>query len=121
MKPLSARQLIQDIQLCIHDILELTAGFTFHQYVSTKAVRLSVERQLITIGEALNRLKRVSGDTKSRIDRTMGISSFRNFLVHEYEAIDDEEVWNLVQRSIPLLKQQIDAWAAELGMESPPE
>ena len=121
MRPRSVRQLIQDIQLCIRDIQELTYGFTFQQYVSTKAVRLAVERQFISIGEATARLKRASRDTRSRIERAISITQFRNFLVHEYEAIDDEQVWNVVQHSIPLLKQQIDAWAAELGMEAPPE
>lgn len=121
MRPRSIRQLLQDIQLCVRDIEDLTNGFTFQQYVSTKAVRLAVERQFISIGEAISRLKRVSGESRSRIDEAISITRFRNFLVHEYEAVDDEQVWNVVQHSLPLLKQQINMWAAELGMEAPPE
>ena len=120
MKQRDVRQLLWDIQISISDIEELTEGFTFERYENTKAVRFATERLFITIGEAIYRMKGASEEARQRITDAIRIAGFRHFLVHEYESISDERVWTVVQTSLPVLKQQIDAWANELGMEPPP-
>ena len=115
------RLLLTDILECNVKIAAFTAGFTLDAYRSHDLVRSAVERQFITIGEAIRRLRYVSGETTGRIDRAIAISGFRNVLVHEYELVDDVEVWRVIQESLPKLKEQIDAWAAELDMKASPE
>ena len=38
----------------------------------------------------------------------------RNILVHEYFAIDLNEVWQTVERDLPILKQQVESLLSEL-------
>ena len=121
MRPRDLRQLLEDVQKAIEKIERFTEGVSLEQYKGSEIVRSAVERNFITIGEAFARMKASSGEAVNKIDHAVRISNFRNFLVHEYESVDDEQVWTVVQKALPILKQQINAWAAELGMESPPE
>ena len=73
------------------------------------------------IAEILKRMVATTSETAARIDDTTQIISFRNLLAHEYDKVDHETVWSITVERLPRLKQQIDAWAAELGMETPPE
>ena len=120
MRQRDVRQLLWDIQIAISDIEEVTKGLTFEQYENTKVVRFATERLFITIGEAIYRMKAAPDEARRRITDGVRIADFRHFLVHVYESVSDERVWTVVQESLPILKQQIDAWADELGMEPPP-
>ena len=115
------RLLLTDILESIAKIRTFTAGLTLDTYCNHDLVRSAVERQFSTIGEAIRRLRYVSDEATRRIDHEIAISGLRNVLVHEYELVDDVEVWRVIQESLPRLKQQIDNWAAELGMNAPPE
>jgi uncharacterized protein with HEPN domain len=42
------------------------------------------------------------------------IADFRNVIVHQYHDVDDAYVWKTAKDSLPILSQQIDAWADEL-------
>jgi uncharacterized protein with HEPN domain len=121
MRPRDLTALIGDIQGCIQEIEQFTSGFTFNDFEQSALVQRAVERDFIIIGEAVKRMRHVSEEVSSRIDRAVSISGFRNFLVYEYEVIDEKQVWRTVTDSVPLLKQQINAWADELGMEPLPE
>ena len=73
------------------------------------------------IAEVLKRLERMSPEIHARVDRIRDIAGMRNTIVHDYDEVDLEIVHDAATFDVPLLKQQIDAWAAELGMEPPPE
>ena len=115
------RLLLQDIAGAITKIDSFTSGFTFETYTKDDRTRSAVERQFIIIGEAIRRIHHQSAEASQRIDNAIRIAGFRNILVHEYEQVDDGEVWRVIHGSLPRLKHQIDAWAAELGMTAPPE
>jgi uncharacterized protein with HEPN domain len=63
-------------------------------------IRAAVEREFITIGEALNNLSRVDSDLFACIDQAERIISFRNKLTHEYDRVDDALVWGVIQKSL---------------------
>lgn len=35
------------------------------------------------------------------------VRAFRNFILHEYHAIEDKVIWDTIQKDLPLLKQMI--------------
>ncbi len=78
-------------------------------------LRRAIERDFITVGEILTQMRRHFPETNSRIDYARSIAGFRNVLVHEYERVKDDVVWEVATVSAPILRQQIDAWLAELG------
>jgi uncharacterized protein with HEPN domain len=68
-------------------------------------LRRAIEREFEIIGEALNRI--------DKIDQTLDIKSkkqiigMRNRVIHGYDKIDNEIVWGVIVRHLPLLKSEI--------------
>lgn len=63
-------------------------------------------RQLEIIGEASKNLPEEFKRNHTYIPWTQ-IAGMRNYIIHEYFAINYERVWNTVQSDIPHLKEQI--------------
>jgi uncharacterized protein with HEPN domain len=76
-------------------------------------LRSAVERQFITIGEALNKLLKRQPDLESRIANARKIIDFRNLLTHGYMSISDAIVWDIVQSDLPQLQQELVQLLAE--------
>ncbi len=115
------RALLYDVQSAIQHIQKYVKGMDFAAYESDSMLQDAVERNFIIVGEAVRRMRLLDDSVADRVQKLTTVSDFRNFLVHEYESVSNERVWRVVTESMPVLKQQIDAWAAELGMEAPPE
>jgi uncharacterized protein with HEPN domain len=79
----------------------------------------AAEREFIIIAEALSRIGHLSPDLHARVDDLRKIADFRNVIVHHYSFVDDTYVWSVIHNSVPILKQQIEQWAAELDRSSP--
>ncbi len=82
-------------------IEEFVAGYDLERYASDELVRSAVERQFINIGEALNRLKQVDIGIFSSITDASQIVGFRNVLVHGYDVVSDELVWEIIVQNLP--------------------
>lgn len=41
--------------------------------------------------------------------------AFRNILVHDYLGVDLDQVWQVVERELPILKRRISIMLQELG------
>ncbi len=66
-------------------------------------VRAAVERQFEIIGEAFAGLRRTDPDLMAEIPDLPRIIAFRNVLIHGYATVDDQLVWGVVERDLPLL------------------
>lgn len=63
----------------------------------------SAIREFEIIGETTNRLiKARLLDEESRV-----VVDFRNLLIHNYFGIDEEEVWDVIVRDLPIYKETI--------------
>ncbi|CAN5501140.1 hypothetical protein BH10BAC3_BH10BAC3_02180 [soil metagenome] len=73
----------------------------------TPKTTAAVERKLSIVGEATAQL---STEFRIQYDEVPWalIKGFRNILIHEYFGIDQTIVWNIINKQLPLLKQQID-------------
>jgi len=90
-----------------HDIIQagkavkgFIAGRTFQDYEADEQLRSAVERKFEIMGEALNRIRRDEPDVLHRIREYRNIVSFRNILVHGYDAIDDRIVWGVIEEDL---------------------
>ncbi len=73
----------------------------------------AVLRNLHTLSESVQRL---SDPLKTRHPTTdwRAIMAFRNVVVHDYLGIDLNEIWDIVERDLPVLKAQITMILTEL-------
>ena len=104
--PRDRRAYLVDIIESCDAIADAVSGSGFEEYETNRLVRSSVEREFIIIGEAVQALSRVDPGAFDSISTARRIVSFRNQLTHEYPTVDDALVWAIIQREVPLLRQE---------------
>ena len=72
----------------------------FSEICGVRPAQAAVERQFEIIGEALNRAVRDDETLADRVPDIPRIVGLRNRLIHGYDAVDDELVWDIVQTKI---------------------
>jgi uncharacterized protein with HEPN domain len=91
---------LYDIVQGCHTIRTFTRHIDFARYTTDLLVKSAVERQFIIIGEALSRLKRFDVTVYNQIPHADQIVAFRHILVHGYDIISDQLVWQAIQFSL---------------------
>jgi uncharacterized protein with HEPN domain len=93
----------------------IVSGRTIEEYCATRMLRSAVERELLIIGEALNAADSASSETRGRVSALGRIIGLRNRLAHAYDAVDDQMLWSIATRDIPVLCDELRAWLADFG------
>ncbi|MDY6783270.1 MAG: DUF86 domain-containing protein [Cyanobacteriota bacterium] len=75
-------------------------------FVSSVQLQDSVIRRLLIVAEAAKRVSESKRQTLPQIS-WREINGMRNRLVHEYDDVDLDIVWNVVQSEIPILIEQL--------------
>ena len=96
---------LQHILECIRRIEANTAGGRT-QFLESHTLQDAVLRNLQTLAESTQRLSASMKDTHPAIPWRQ-IAAFRNILVHNYLGIDLENIWDIIQRDISVLKRAI--------------
>lgn len=106
MRP-ECRKHLEDVRQGLDLIGQFTQGHGFDDYANDALLRSAVERQFEIIGEALNRVARLDPAVVARITDYRKIIAFRNILIHGYDAIDHQIVWDAVVHKVPILRREI--------------
>ncbi len=69
-------------------------------------MKRAIERNIEIIGEATKRILAKQPDIA--IDNARKIVNMRNFVIHAYDSVSDENVWAIVIKHLPELKKDID-------------
>jgi len=101
------RQRLLDVLLSCGAVDRYTAGLDFAAYERDRMVRDAVERRLGIIGEALSRVAALEPTLVDRIPELRQIVGLRNRVIHGYDAVDDEIVWDVVQHKLPHLHTRV--------------
>ena len=110
---LESRKLLEDVRQAAELILQFATGRTIRDYSENALLRSGIERQFEIIGEAINRLAKLDAATASRISQRRRIIDFRNILIHGYDLVDTNVVWDVVQNDLPALLREVEALLAE--------
>jgi uncharacterized protein with HEPN domain len=108
--PHDPRTSLEQIQRAGELIVRFTSGLTRSTYSGDELVRSAVERQFEIIGEGLNRLKQADPGLAAQVPEQRQIISFRNVLIHGYDAV----VWDIVENELGPLVDKIKALLAQL-------
>lgn len=84
-------------------------GKTFADYDADPMLRSAVERQLMIIGEAINRLRRIEPDVVASITDSRKIIACCNILVHGYDVIRNEVIWDILDSDLSTLTAEVSA------------
>ncbi len=101
-----ARTYVLDILESCDAVASAIGGVDFESYAVNRVLRSAVEREFITIGEAMRMLRDLSPHVFSRITHAGRIVDFRNQLTHEYSSISDAVVWTIAVREAPVLRAE---------------
>ncbi len=105
------------IRTYLHDILnsinEIASYFEdkpriFSDFCKDIKTKRAVQRNLEIIGEAINRILKISPGFE--IQNSRQIIDLRNRIIHSYDNISDEIIWGIILKHIPLLKKEIEEY-----------
>jgi uncharacterized protein with HEPN domain len=108
MRPERTPKTLEDIRDAAAFILAVTQGKTLEDYSEERLLRQAIERNFEIIGEAVGRLARNDPETASRLSEHERIVAFRNVLIHGYDLVDDELVWDTIRTKLPILLSEVE-------------
>jgi uncharacterized protein with HEPN domain len=117
--PRDPRAYLTDVIVACDAILEATRGLGFQEYLASRLVRSSVEREFMIVGEAMGALLRTMPEIETAVPQARRVVSFRHRLAHEYAFIDDELVWVVAERQVAPLRDACAELLARMDAERP--
>ena len=108
------KKYLYDIVNCSEFVLQLTKDKTVDDYKNDRVFRSALERELQIIGEAMLQLDHISPETVDKISEHRSIIGFRHVLVHGYDSLDPNTVWNVVETKIEVRLEQAKELLPEL-------
>lgn len=101
---------ILDILDSLEKIKDYTLGITFDDFAHNNEKIDAVVRNLEIIGEAA---RNISIDIKNKYPDIPWekMVTMRNKVLHEYFGVDEEILWQTINKDLPLLKEQIKAFS----------
>jgi uncharacterized protein with HEPN domain len=106
MKTTLKKRLLDALNAC-RAIQSFVASRTFAEYERNPMLRSAVERQFEIIGEALNQANIENPELSMLIPDLRRIVGMRNRIIHGYDSVDDELLWQTIQAHIPPLTQRL--------------
>ncbi|WP_020602582.1 HepT-like ribonuclease domain-containing protein [Spirosoma spitsbergense] len=103
-----ARKYLFDISEAItHIDLHLGGTRDFVLFSRNLTIQRAVERELEIIGEAMSRLLKLPNPVT--VSHARQIVNLRNRVIHAYDAVDLVTIWGVINKSLPLLADEVQA------------
>lgn len=96
------RVTLQQVLAHVEEAIDLAQIEGVDKFAKDRVTQLALTRLVEIIGEAANRLSKDFQLSNSSIPWSE-IISMRNKLIHAYDAIDLEILWNTITQDLPLL------------------
>ena len=102
MQPRSGVHYLKDLVEALERIDRYTKSMTFHVFSKDERTIDAVIRNIIVIGEAVNKMPETVIDSNPEIPWN-NIRGLRNLVVHEYFNIDLSILWETIQQDLIVL------------------
>ena len=98
---------LKDIESAIEEIEEFTNRFgrRFDIFCKDMLFFRGVQMNIAIMGEAMNAILRAHPDIS--ISSARKIVDTRNYVIHGYDSLSPEILWNIVINHLPVLKKEI--------------
>jgi uncharacterized protein with HEPN domain len=99
---------LYDIRIAIDEIDSYFQNIEkdFFQFQKNQMLKRAIERNLEIIGEATNRILLKNPDIQ--INNARKIVNLRNYVIHSYDSLSDENIWAIIINNLPELKKDIN-------------
>ncbi len=94
-----------DIISCIENIETYIGEKKFDEYLNNLMLQHAVERNIEIIGEAVNSLLKLYPEIN--ITNARRIVDARNKIIHSYDGIQPEQIWDIIINHLPTLKTEV--------------
>ena len=106
------KKYLMDIKLAIENIdIHLNGKRDYFLFEKSLTVRSAIKYEFSIIGEAMYELLKLKPDFT--ITDGVKIIGFRNKIVHEYDAIDNGQVWAIIVNYLPRLESEVTSLLAQ--------
>ena len=108
MQPRTAK-LLHDCLTAATRIEALIGDKTFEDYAADEVFRLALERLFEIAGESLNQAVQRDESIRTMIPEAGEVIGMRNRIIHGYDTIDDESIWETAVFQVPTLREGLQA------------
>ena len=95
-----------DMLEAIDAIQEYTSTVSLEDFITNRMMFDAVVRQFIILGEAANRIPTNAHKQFPHLP-WMEMRGLRNFVVHQYDEVNRQTIWDTVQHDLPGLRSSI--------------
>ena len=107
-------KLLEDIRSTAEALVRETATQTFEDLFRDLRFRFFVERSFEVVGEAAHRLRDEDAHTFARLSDGVKVVGTRNVIVHGYDEIKYNLLWETLKGSVPQLLAEVETLMTEL-------
>jgi uncharacterized protein with HEPN domain len=105
---------LEDIRPAAEDVLRFSSGLDEKAYLADELKRMAIERQLITMGEAMVQLANEFPEVAERVAEFRQVISFRNILVHRYRTLDHAMIYGVSRDKLPGFRDKVASLIDEI-------
>ena len=98
---------LTDIYIALVGIRHFVAGMTKDEFVRDDKTNSAVLLKLMLIGEAIKRLSPDFRQAHADLD-WKGYAGFRDVLIHQYDDVNLNTVWDIVSNELPVFFAQVE-------------
>jgi len=103
------RKRLHDIRLAAEALDRFTCGKTVEMLKADEVLQAAVERKLEIIGEAFVQLRSEDPALAEKFSDLRQIVGMRNRLVHGYDQLDLDVLWDATISHVPKMLEQVNA------------
>lgn len=103
---------LEDMLEATRAIQRFTHGVSCEAFKANEEKYEAVNRKFEIIGEAARRLSPVTQNKFPEIPWKL-LTGMRNILIHDYDDVDLDVVWDTVQKDVPVLTARIESYLAK--------
>ena len=109
----SAAAYLWDLRNASQLAMSFADGKSLRDYQTDALLQSAIERQMITIGEALRGAIEQDQSLISHFTDVRKIIAFRNHVVHKYFDVDDATVWDVIINHLPGVVEIVNVLLAD--------